>query len=84
MHLGLGPVALVSILTGQVVLNYGIDYTTNPQDVVDFTGEAALAVGTIFAVLSLFNLGELITYISHPVKKKSNIRYFGLFKKKNL
>eukprot|EP01035_Chromulina_nebulosa_P028440 gene28440-37541_t len=67
MHLGLGPVALVSILTGQLVLNYGIDYTTNPQDAVDFTGEAALAVGTIFAVLSLFNLGELITYISHPV-----------------
>lgn len=67
MHLGLGPVALVSILTGQLVLNYGINYTTYPQDAVDFTGEAALAVGTIFGVLSIFNLGELITYVSHPV-----------------
>lgn len=65
MHLGLGPVALVSILTGQLVLNYGIKPGT--QEAVDFTGEAALAVGTIFCVLSIFNLGDLISYISHPV-----------------
>eukprot|EP01035_Chromulina_nebulosa_P020825 gene20825-26993_t len=65
MHLGLGPVALVSILTGQLVLNYGIK--PGSQEAVDFTGEAALAVGTIFCVLSIFNLGDLITYISHPV-----------------
>lgn len=67
MHLGLGPVALVSILTGQLVVNYGINYTKYPQDAVDFTGEAALAVGTIFCILAVLNLGDLINFVSHPV-----------------
>ena len=62
--------ALVSILTGQLVLNYGIK--PGSQEAVDFTGEAALAVGTIFCVLSIFNLGDLITYISHPVMVFAN------------
>ena len=68
MHLGLGPVALVSILTGQLVTQYGIAPGT--QDAVDFTGEAALAVGTIFSILSLFNLGDLIHFVAHPVMVK--------------
>jgi len=67
MHLGLGPVALVSILTGQLVIQYGIDYVKDPQEAVDFAGECALAVGTIFAVLSVLNLGDMINLISHPV-----------------
>lgn len=67
MHLGLGPVALVSILTGQLIVQYGIDYTNNPDEAIAFAGEAALAVGTIFAVLSVLNLGDLINFISHSV-----------------
>jgi MFS superfamily sulfate permease-like transporter len=65
MHLGLGPVALVSILTGQLVTQYGI--TPGTQDAVDFTGEAALAVGVLFTVLSIFNMGDLVHFVSHPV-----------------
>ena len=65
MHLGLGPVALVSILTGQLVTQYGIAPGT--PDAVDFTGEAAMAVGVLFTVLSIFNMGDLVYFISHPV-----------------
>ena len=46
---------------------YGIDWNKMPQDAVDFTGEAALAVGTIFGLLAVLNLGDLIHLISHPV-----------------
>jgi MFS superfamily sulfate permease-like transporter len=69
MHLGLGPVALVSILTGQLVTQYGI--TPGTQDAVDFTGEAALAVGVLFTVLSIFNMGDLVHFVSHPVMVRS-------------
>ena len=82
MHLGLGPVALVSILTGQLVLNYGI--APGSQEAVNFTSEAALAVGTIFAVLSIFNLGDLITYISHPVMVRSLRLYMMILSCVNL
>ena len=65
MHLDLGPVAVLSILTGQLVTRYGV----NPysQDAVDFAGEVALAVGTIFCALSIFNIGNLMRFVSYPV-----------------
>eukprot|EP01035_Chromulina_nebulosa_P038328 gene38328-51769_t len=40
MHLDLGPVAVLSILTGQLVTRYGV--TPYSQDAVDLAGEAAL------------------------------------------
>mmetsp|Transcript_10919 Transcript_10919/g.15023 ORF Transcript_10919/g.15023 Transcript_10919/m.15023 type:complete len:416 (+) Transcript_10919:40-1287(+) len=86
MHLGLGPVALVSLLTGQLVTQYGIDYVKHPQDAVDFASEAALAVGTIFAVLSVLNLGDMINLISHPVMSGFTTAaacYIGLSQIKN-
>ena len=51
----------------QLVTQYGIDWKNDKQGAVDFTGEASLAVGLIFCGLSLFNLGDLIHLISHPV-----------------
>ena len=65
MHLDLGPVAVLSILTGQLVTRYGV--TPYSQDAVDLAGEAALAVGTIFCALSIFNIGDLMRFVSYPV-----------------
>lgn len=65
MHLDLGPVAVLSILTGQLVTRYGV--TPYSQDAVDLAGEAALAVGTIFCALSIFNVGDLMRFVSYPV-----------------
>jgi SulP family sulfate permease len=66
-QLCVGPVALVSLLTGELINSYGIDYVNNPQEAVDFAGEVALAVGLVLVVMSLLNLGNLIRFISHPV-----------------
>jgi SulP family sulfate permease len=66
-QLCVGPVALVSLLTGELINTYGIDYVNNPQEAVDFAGEVALAVGLVLVVMSLLNLGNLIRFISHPV-----------------
>ncbi len=67
MQLCVGPVALVSLLTAQLINKYNIDYVNDPNTAVEFAGEAALAVGTILSIMSILNLGELIRFISHPV-----------------
>lgn len=67
MQLCVGPVALVSLLTAELINNYNIDYTNNPDQAVEFAGEVALAVGVVLVVLSLLNLGNLIRFLSHPV-----------------
>lgn len=67
MQLCVGPVALVSLLTAQLINQYGINYTANPAEAVDFAQEAAIAVGLILVCMSLLNLGHLIRFISHPV-----------------
>jgi len=65
MHLGIGPVAIISLLTGQLVVQYGLN--DDPVGAVNFAGEAALAVGVIFTAMSVINLGDLIFLISHSV-----------------
>lgn len=65
MILAVGPVALVSLLVGQLILQYGV--VPASLDSVDLAGEAALAVGTIFGVMCVLNLGNFIRFISHPV-----------------
>jgi len=65
MQLTVGPAALVSLLTGQLITKYGIP--PNTQEAVDFAGECAVAVGLILLLLSVFRLGDLIRYISFPV-----------------
>jgi MFS superfamily sulfate permease-like transporter len=65
MHLDLGPVAVLSILTGELVTQYGV--TPFSQDAADFAGEVALAVGTIYCALSIFNIGGLMRFVSYPV-----------------
>jgi MFS superfamily sulfate permease-like transporter len=67
MQLCVGPVALVSLLTGQLINQYNIDYVNNPEEAVAFAGEAALAVGVILVGLSISKLGNMIQFVSHPV-----------------
>jgi SulP family sulfate permease len=67
MQLCVGPVALVSLLTGQLINEYNIDYVNDPQQAIDFAGEVAVAVGVILIIMSLLNMGNLIRFIAHPV-----------------
>jgi SulP family sulfate permease len=67
MTLAVGPVAVVSLLTGSVVVNRVPDYSTNTVAAVNLAGELSLAVGVILVVMSLFNCGNLIRFVSHPV-----------------
>jgi MFS superfamily sulfate permease-like transporter len=66
-QLCVGPVALVSLLTAQLINQYNIDYVNDPQLAIDFAGEIAIAVGIVLIILSLLNMGNLIRFISHPV-----------------
>lgn len=65
MQLGVGPVALISLLTAELINKYGI-IPASPE-AVNFACQAALAVGTILVVMSVLNLGNFIRFISHPV-----------------
>jgi sulfate permease, SulP family len=65
MQLAVGPVALVSLLQAELITTYGI--TPGSDEAVDFAGECAIAIGFILTMMSLFNLGDLIRFISHPV-----------------
>lgn len=67
MQLAVGPVAVVSLITGELVAEFVPDYATNQSAAASLASEAAMAVGVTLIVLSFFNLGNFIRYISHPV-----------------
>lgn len=69
LQLAVGPVAVVSLLTGQVVENFVPNYNEASyyNDAGYIAAEVALAVGATLTVLSVFNLGNFIRYISFPV-----------------
>ena len=70
MQLAVGPVAVVSLLTGQVVSKYQTLSSSTPEgvaEVLDITAQACVCVGIILTVMGLLNLGKLIHFISHPV-----------------
>ena len=67
MQQGLGPVAIVSLLTGQIVNTYVTSPSTSPQDAIDTASQAALCAGIFLAALGILKLGNFIQYISHPV-----------------
>jgi len=67
MQLGVGPVALISLLTGELLGKYGIDATENPNQAIDFAAQACFASGLLMVIMGAFNLGNLIRFISHPV-----------------
>ena len=65
MILAVGPVAIVSLLMGQLVTNYGIKAGT--EEAVRFAGEVSVAVGTILLIMSVINFGNVIRFVSFPV-----------------
>ena len=67
MQLAVGPVAIVSLLTGGLVSQYQPDYATNTVGAVDTAAQACLSVGIIMCCMALLNLGSFIQFIAHPV-----------------
>jgi SulP family sulfate permease len=67
MQLGLGPVAIVSLLTGNLINQYKVDWANDPEAAVNTASQAALGCGIILTVMGIFKIGTLIRYISHPV-----------------
>lgn len=65
MQLAVGPVAIISLVVGQLVNKTQI-VAGSPKS-ADFAAELCLAVGTILAVLSFANVGNLVRFISYPV-----------------
>ncbi|AFP65321.1 sulfate permease (nucleomorph) [Chroomonas mesostigmatica CCMP1168] len=67
-HLGIGPVALVSLLVSQVTLsvnNAGHDYTQAEK--TSFALLIAFSVGLTQIFMGLIKIGFIINFISHPV-----------------
>jgi SulP family sulfate permease len=67
LQLQVGPVALVSLLTAELIVKYGIDYVNDIEAAMDTAAQAALCCGIILTVMSVLNLGRLINFISMPV-----------------
>lgn len=67
LQLAVGPVALVSLMTGEIVVHYVPDYATNPQQAIACATQTALCVGIILTVMSVLNLGHFINFLAHPV-----------------
>jgi hypothetical protein len=65
LQLAVGPVALASLLTGTLVLQYNAIPGT--QSAVNVGAQAAISVGFLLVVMSAFNLGNMIHYVSRPV-----------------
>ncbi|KAJ1433301.1 sulfate transporter family-domain-containing protein [Ochromonadaceae sp. CCMP2298] len=66
-QLGVGPVALISLLLGQLIGQYGIDSVADPQTAINFAAQACFATGLMEVTMGMFNLGNMIRFISHPV-----------------
>eukprot|EP01041_Mallomonas_annulata_P006682 gene6682-13537_t len=67
MQLGVGPVAIVSLLTGQLVSKYRPDYAKNPEGAINLAAQISLVCGLYLLMLAAIKAGNLINYISHPV-----------------
>ena len=67
MQLAVGPVAVVSLMTGTLITQYQPDYATNTIAAVDTAAQAAFNVGILMTVMGILNLGSFIHFISHPV-----------------
>lgn len=74
MQLAVGPVAIVSLLTGQLVANNcpSNAYNTSlknydPTCAVDAAAQAAFNVGIVLVSMSFLNLGNFISFLSKPV-----------------
>jgi len=67
MLLGVGAVAIVSLLMGELLVKYDIDSKKDPIGAYDFAAQVCVCVGVIKVGMGLLNLGSLIRFISYPV-----------------
>ena len=65
LQLAMGPVAIVSLLMGRLITQYGAEPFS--EDAVKTASQASFCVGMILTFLALFNAGVFIRFISHPV-----------------
>ncbi len=65
LQLAVGPTALLSLLTGQLVSNYNVLFGS--EDAAAIGAQAALTIGLTLLILSFLNLGFLIRYVAQPV-----------------
>ena len=67
-HLGIGPVALISLLVSQVTLSTnsaGHEYSH--QEKISFALLIAFCVGIVQLLMAFLQIGFIINFISHPV-----------------
>jgi MFS superfamily sulfate permease-like transporter len=67
MQLTIGPTALISLMTGNLMTHYDVDYNEDYDLALDTAAQAALCVGIIITILGFLNLGHLIHFIAYPV-----------------
>ena len=67
MPLGVGPVAVVSLMVGEIIAELVPDFADDPQAAIDCAAQIALCCGIILTAMSILNMGDFIRYISFPV-----------------
>lgn len=67
MQLQVGPVAVVSLLTGALLSKYKVDYINDPQAAIDCGCQAALCAGILLSLMGILNMGNFINFMAHPV-----------------
>ena len=66
MQLGVGPVAIVALMMGQLVSKY-IPNGGTDDVIINLASQVSMACGLILIGMSVANLGNFIRFISHPV-----------------
>eukprot|EP01041_Mallomonas_annulata_P005306 gene5306-10616_t len=67
MQLGVGPVAIVSLLVGQLIAKYEPNFLVNTTVAIDIAAQIALVCGIYLFSFGMIKAGNLINFISHPV-----------------
>jgi MFS superfamily sulfate permease-like transporter len=67
MQLTVGSTALISLMTGEILTKYGVDYEEDLPAALDTAAQAAFTSGLIITVLGILNLGDSIRFVSQPV-----------------
>ncbi|HIG79784.1 MAG TPA: sulfate permease [Cycloclasticus sp.] len=62
--LAVGPVGLMSLMTGATLIEMGV---TNANEMVSTAHTLALLIGVILLLMRLARLGSIINFLSHPV-----------------
>lgn len=67
LQLTVGSTALISLMTGEIISKYKINYEEDLGLALDTAAQAAFTCGIIVAILGILNLGNTIRFVSQPV-----------------